>query len=257
MIAPVGRIFVHEVATLRSRWPQAALYFVMPLAILAFVEGGFSVYLQVEDPGAGFSGADLAAPGQATMFGFMCLSTIGFLFLGDHAWGTWNRVRSLVVRPWQIMTGKLSVAYLNQLALFAFVMVAATLLFDLTVRGPIVALVAVELLLALVAVSYCLLACAVCRNQAEFNAFAYLGALVMAGLGGALTPFETLPGWAQTIAPLTPTYWSVRGFEAVILDGGGIADVALELAVLALFAAVLATVGSLLFNEDKRRTTWA
>jgi ABC-2 type transport system permease protein len=115
----------------------------------------------------------------------------------------------------------------------------------------------VELLLALVAVSYCLLACAVCRNQAEFNAFAYLGALVMAGLGGALTPFETLPGWAQTIAPLTPTYWSVRGFEAVILDGGGIADVALELAVLALFAAVLATVGSLLFNEDKRRTTWA
>ena len=44
---------------------------------------------------------------------------------------------------------------------------------------------------------------------------------------------------------------------AVILDGGGIADVALELAVLALFAAVLATVGSLLFNEEKRRTTWA
>jgi ABC-2 type transport system permease protein len=247
----------HEGALLRTSWIPAALYFVMPLAILAFVEGGFSVYLQVEDPGAGFSGADLAAPGQATMFGFMCLSTIGFLFLGDHAWGTWNRVRSLGVRPWQIMTGKLSVAYLNQLALFAFVMVAATLLFDLTVRGPIVALVAVELLLALVAVSYCLLACAVCRNQAEFNAFAYLGALVMAGLGGALTPFETLPGWAQTIAPLTPTYWSVRGFEAVILDGGGIADVALELAVLALFAAVLATVGSLLFNEDKRRTTWA
>ena len=257
MIAPTWRVFVHEVAILRSRWPQATLYFVMPLAILAFVEGGFGVYLQVEDPGAGFSGADLAAPGQATMFGFMCLSTIGFLFLGDHAWGTWNRVRSLGVRPWQIMSGKLSVAYLNQLALFAFVMVAATLLFDLTVRGPIVALVAVELLLALVAVSYCLLACAVCRNQAEFNAFAYLGALVMAGLGGALTPFETLPGWAQAVAPMTPTYWSVRGFEAVILDGGGIADVALELAVLALFAAVLATVGSLLFNEDKRRTTWA
>ncbi len=247
----------HEVALLRTSWIPATLYFVMPLAILAFVEGGFSIYLQVEDPGAGFSGADLAAPGQATMFGFMCLATIGFLFLGDHAWGTWNRVRSLGIRPWQIMSGKLSVAYLNQLALFAFVMVAATLFFDLRIRGSLVALIAVELLLALVAVSYCLLACAVCRNQAEFNAFAYLGALVMAGLGGALTPFETLPGWAQTIAPLTPTYWSVRGFETVILDGGVLTDVAAELAVLALFAAAFATLGTLLFDEDKRRTTWA
>jgi len=247
----------HEAELLRSRVPQVALYFVMPLAILAFVEGGFSVYLQVEDPSAGFSGADLVAPGQATMFGFMCLATIGFLFLGDHAWGTWNRVRSLGIRPWQIMAGKLSVAYLNQLVLFAFVMVAATVLFDLRVRGPIAALIAVELLLALVAVSYCLLACAVCRNQAEFNAFAYLGALVMAGLGGALTPFATLPGWAQTISPLTATYWSVRGFVTVILDGGGLADVAVELVVLAVFAAVFVTLGTLLFNEDKRRTTWA
>jgi hypothetical protein len=33
--------------------------------------------------------------------------------------------------------------------------------------------------------------------------------------------------------------------------------VALELAVLGLFAAVFATLGTWLFDEDKRRTTWA
>ena len=247
----------HELDLLRSYALPVALYFLMPLAILAFVEGGFDVFLRLQDPRAGFSGADLAAPGQATMFGFMSLSTIGFLFLGDHAWGTWNRVRSLGVRPWQIMAGKLGTAYLNQLAIFAFVMVMASLLFNLTVRGPIYALVVVELVMAAVVVGYCLIACAISNNQAQFNAFAYLGALVLAGLGGALTPFDTLPGWAQSVAPLTPTYWSVRAFEDVILNGGGIGDVALELAVLALFAVGFFVLGALLFDGNKQRTTWA
>ena len=250
-------LFRHELALLRTSWIPLSLYFVMPLAVLAFVEGGFTVFLRVQDPEAGFSGADLAAPGLATMFGFMALSSIGFLFLGDHAWGTWNRVRSLGVSARDIMISKLGVAFVCQLALFTFVMVAAVVLFDLRVRGSLVALIAVELVLALVAVSYCLVACAVCRNQAEFNACTYLGALVMAGLGGALTPFETLPDWAQTIAPLVPTYWSVRGFEAVILRGAGLGDVTVELAALGLFAAVFTTAGCLLFDEERRRSTWA
>ena len=250
----IGR---HELDLMRSHLLPVTLYFLMPLVILAFVEGGFAVYFQFTDPAAGFSGADLAAPGQATMFGFMSLATIGFFFLGDHAWGTWNRVRSLGVRPWQIMAGKLGTAYLNQLAIFAFVMVAATILFDLRVRGPIPALIVVELFMAAVTVGYCLIACALTRNQAEFNAFSYLGALVLAGLGGALTPFDTLPGWAQTIAPLTPTYWSVRAFRVVILEGGGLADVTLELAVLALFAVAFFVLGAWLFDASKRRTTWA
>ncbi len=247
----------HELDLLRAMWLPVTLYFLMPLAILAFIEGGFNVYLQFEDPAAGFSGADLAAPGQATMFGFMSLSTIGFLFLGDHGWGTWNRVRSLGVRPSQIMASKLGTAYLNQLAIFAFVMTAASLLFDLTVRGPLIALVTVELFMAAVTVGYCLIACAVTRNQAEFNAFAYLGALVLAGLGGALTPFETLPGWAQAVAPLTPTYWSVRAFRKVILEGVGLWDVRVELAVLTLVAAVFFVVGAGLFDGNKERTTGA
>ncbi len=247
----------HELSLFRGIALPVALYFVMPLAILAFVEGGFDVFLRLQDPRAGFSGADLAAPGQATMFGFMSLAVLGFLFLGDHAWGTWNRVRSLGVRPWQIMSGKLGIAYLNQLAIFAFVMVAAALLFNLTVRGPVVALVTVELAVAAVAIGYGLIACAVSNNQAQFNAFAYLGALVLAGLGGALTPFDTLPGWAQAVAPLTPTYWSVRAFETVILEGGGLGDVTLELAVLALFAATFLTIGTFLFDGNKQRTTWA
>lgn len=233
------------------------LYLVMPLAILAFVEGGFSLFLNQTDPGMGFSGADLAAPGQATMFGFMCLGVLGFLFLGEFSWGTWNRIRALGVTTWHIMAGKLAVSYVYQWVLFCFVMGAGYVLFDLTVRGSLVALLAVEAVMALVIVAYGLIACALSTNQAQFNAFAYLGALVMAGLGGALTPFETLPGWAQAVAPAVPTYWAVRAFEEIILQGGGLADVRLEMAVLALVALCFFIIGALVLNPDRQRTTWA
>jgi ABC-2 type transport system permease protein len=253
-VAVVAR---HEISLLRSEIVPVLLYFLMPLAILAFVQGAFDLFVTITDPGSGASGADLAAPGQATMFGFMCLATMGYFFLGEFGWGTWDRVRSLGIRPGQVMAGKLGVNYLNQLLLFAFVMTAGALLFDLRVAGPLPALVAVELVMALVIVGYGLIACALSSTQALFNAFAYLGALVMAGLGGALTPYDTLPGWAQAVAPATPTYWAVRAFTTVMVDGGGIGDVALELLVLALFAAGFLLLGSWLFDPGKRRSTWA
>lgn len=246
-----------ELALIRSEYLPFAIYFVMPLVILAFVQGGFEVYLRLVERQGDVSGADLAAPGQATMFGFMTLAGFGYLFLGEHGWGTWNRVRALGVRSWQIMAGKLGVAYLLQLLLFAFVMTAAVALFDLEVRGSLVALVAIELVTAVVIVGYGLIAAALANTQALFNAFAYLGALLLAGLGGALVPFSTLPGWAQAIAPATPTYWAVSAYQEVILEGGGMAEVATELAVLVLFAVAFLVVGAWLFDPDKRRTTWA
>lgn len=247
----------HEIWLLRSEIIPVLLYFLMPLAILAFVQGAFDLFLQIIRPGVASSGADLAAPGQATMFGFMSLATFGHFFLGEHGWGTWNRVRSFGVRPWQIMGGKMAVSYCQQLLLFVFVMSAGALLFDLTVTGSLAALVLLELLTAAVIVGYGLCACALATTQAQFNAFAYLGALVMAGIGGALTPYDTLPEWARAIAPALPTYWAVQGFETVMLDGGGVADVTQELAVLGLFAVGLLLVGSWIFDPDKRRSTWA
>ncbi|MEZ5239140.1 MAG: ABC transporter permease [Microthrixaceae bacterium] len=246
-----------ELALLRSEIVPVTLYFLMPLAILSFIQGAFTLFLEYTEPGLPASGASLAAPGQATMFGFMSLAMFGHFFLGENGWGTWNRVRSMGVKPRQIMAGKMAVAYLNQLLLFAFVMGAGILLFSLEVTGSVAALVTVELVLAFLVVSYGLIACALATSQAQYNAFAYLGALVLAGVGGALTPFDTLPGWAQAIAPAAPTYWAVRAFETIILRGGSFGDVAGELVALAAFGVGFLALGVALFDPDKPRSTWA
>jgi len=245
----------HELTLNRQEFVPTLLYFVMPLALLAFVQGAFETFLVLE--GSDARGSSLAAPGQATMFGFMSLATFGHFFLAEFGWGTWNRIRSVGVRPWQVMAGKAAIQYAKVLVLFGFVLGASTLLFGFSVRGSLPALLLVELASAATIVAYGLVACALAASQAQFNAFAYLGALVLAGVGGALTPFETLPSWAQTIAPALPTYWAVRGFRTVVLDGGGIGDVGLELGVLVAFTAGLLLLGLLLFDPDRRRSTWA
>lgn len=253
----VGSVARHEVLLLRSEIVPVALYFVMPLLILAFVQGAFDVFVQVTDPGGTATGVDVAAPGQATMFGFMSLATLGHFFLGEHGWGTWNRLRAMGVRPAQIMGGKAAVNYLQQLLLFGFVMISAAVLFGLSVTGSLAALMLVELAVAATIVGYGMVACAVSTTQAQFNAMAYLGALVMAGLGGALTPYETLPGWARAVAPVTPTYWATNAFESVMIDGGSVSDVTGEVVVLVLFAVVFVLIGSLIFDPDRQRSTWA
>lgn len=247
----------NEVRLMRSEVIPMALYWVMPLAIMAFIEGAFSLYLEIREPDVAANGASLAAPGQATMFGFMSLALFGYFFLGEYGWGTWNRVRSMGVTSREVMVGKMMVAYCQQLLLFTFVIGAGAVLFGLRVAGSWAALIVLELVVAFVVVTFGLVACALSRTQAQFNAFAYLGALVLAGLGGALVPFQTLPGWARAIAPATPTYWAVEGFEGVILRGEGVAGVATELFVLAAFGAGLLVLGVALFDDKKQRSTWA
>ena len=63
---------------------------------------------------------------------------------------------------------------------------------------------------------------AICRTAQQANAFAYVGMVLFGAIGGALVPFSVLPRWAQTVAPVTPTYWAMRGFRSVILDGQGL-----------------------------------
>jgi ABC-2 type transport system permease protein len=75
--------------------------------------------------------------------------------------------------------------------------------------------------------------------------------MVFGGIGGTLTPPVLLPPWARTIAPATPSYWAMRGFRSVILDGGGLSSAWVSIVVLIAFAAGLGALGLLVFDVDK------
>jgi ABC-2 type transport system permease protein len=115
----------------------------------------------------------------------------------------------------------------------------------------------VALMLALVEVALGFMLLAVCRSVLQLNAATNIGAMFLGGLGGAVTPVETLPQWAQTLAPFTPTYWAMTGFTDVIVDGAGIADLGPPLGVLAAFAVGFTLVAAWRFRVEDSKLSWA
>jgi ABC-2 type transport system permease protein len=70
-------------------------------------------------------------------------------------------------------------------------------------------------------------------------------------------PINVLPGWARAVAPATPTYWAMRGFRSVILDGTDTSGVLLPVAVLLAMSAVFAVISVAKFRFDDTKTSWA
>ena len=140
---------------------------------------------------------------------------------------------------------------------FAIVFAAGAVLFDLRVRGEVVALVPLVLAFAACLVLLGVAATAVFRTAQQANAFAIVGMVLFGALGGAFVPYEVLPGWAKSVAPATPTYWAMRGFRSVILDGQGIGGVVLPVAVLLGAAVVFGLVALRRFRFDDAKVGWA
>lgn len=224
----------------------------MPIVVMTFLSKVFRFAL-IGEGYTGATGAEHAVPGITVMFTFFMVGSVGFVFFREHGWGTWERLRASRARPLEIMAGKvtpvLAHAFVQQAILFSI----GGLAFGLRVRGSIAALVIVAAALSICLVSMGTTLAAYTRTAAQQNAIANVGTMMFAGLGGAMAPISTLPGWVRSLAPATPSYWAMKGYRAVILDGAGLTDVLTPVLVLILFAAgfVLLSLRRFRFEETK------
>jgi ABC-2 type transport system permease protein len=238
---------------------ELALYaagFLMPLVVMAFMRPVFRYALESGEGYAGANGSEHAVPGMAVMFGFFMVGMTAFTFFREHGFGTWDRIRATPTRPWEVLVGKLLpflvVILAQQLTLFAL----GAALFGLELRGSVVALVLVAGALSFCFVAFAVAVVALARSVQEINVLQTVGTMVFAGLGGALAPVSLLPGPLEDLAPAVPSYWAMRGYRSVILDGGGLAEVALPAAVLLLFAAGLLAIAAVRFRFEESKPYW-
>src|SRR5207249_2306156 len=126
-------------------------------------------------------------------------------------WGTWVRVLSAPITGRAVLAGKLmpAVALIvsQQLVLFAF----GYLFFGFRVHGSVGGAVLVDLAFCAWLLAFAFLSVAISKTFQQVLAISNLGAILLAGIGGALTPLKTLPGWALAISPVTPTHWAMTG----------------------------------------------
>ncbi len=242
----------HELALLLTDLEPVIVLIAMPIAMIAFLQPVYHSMLA----GLGHrhaTGAQQTVPGMIVMFAFFLVGYVGFNFFREHSRNTWERLRASPARPLEIIAGKILPVLLMgafQMAVLAGVG-RALFGFDPQAGWAAFALVGASYLLCLAGLGVALVG--VCRTSQQVNAFANLGAILGAGLGGALVPVALLPGWVHAVAPAVPTYWAMRGFESVVLGGGAgemWPSVLVLLAFTAGFVALAAT--TLRFAETKQ-----
>lgn len=238
------------------------IFTVMPLFFMAFNRDviGAALLATGEVP-AGVdpaeAGARFLVPGSTVLFTGFLVGNIGFGVFREHGWGTWERLRASVLTPMELMVGKAVVPALTSAFQLTVLLGLGGLLFGVRLEGSVFAyaLVAVALGTMQIALGFMLLS--LCRSVIQLNAITNAGAMLLGGLGGALTPVELLPGWAQAVAPLIPTYWAMEGFRAVTMEDGGLADVAQPVGVLLVFGVVFLVVAIRRFAVEDTKVSWA
>jgi ABC-2 type transport system permease protein len=251
----VGRILAisrQEARHLRSDPAPFVLLVIMPLVVMAFLNPLYGLLR----PGEG-SGAQASVPRLTVMFAFFLVSLIGYSFFQEHTWGTWVRLRSFHLRPFELMAGKAIPALGLSFAQCTLLFVFGHVLFGFHVNGSFVALVAVLVANALCLVAIGLSLAVLCTSVYQLSALAYTSAMILGGLGGSLSPVHLLPQWAQHLAPITPTYWANRALTTVVVGGGGVRDVMRPVGVLLGTAVVFGALALWRFRFDQAKVAWS
>jgi ABC-2 type transport system permease protein len=232
---------------------------VAPLIVMAFIKPVFATTparFGVVPEGATSNGASHAVPGMTVLFSFFLVGNLGFGVFREHGWNTWERLRASRVSAGEVMAGKVVVPLFTLALQLTVLLGLGGMLFGLKVRGSMFGLVAVAAAFAICLVSVGLLLMAAARSILQVQAVSNLSTMLFAGLGGAIAPIAVLPLWARTIAPVTPTYWAMRGFRSTI-GGGGVSTVLLPVAVLLGFSVVVAAIAVWRFRYDEVKVTFA
>ena len=245
----------HELRLLRRDPLPVAVLAAMPLILMAFTQPTYRQVLEAEGR-VGVTGAEQAVPGMTVMFTLFLVAQVGFAFFRDHGWGTWERLRAAPISPAALLVGKAAAPMAICTAQAGLLFALGGLFFGLQVRGSALALAALVGAYAACLVLLGLALVSLCRTVMQLNSAASILALALAGLGGALVPISSLPAWARWLAPATPSYWAMRGFSAVILDGADLTGVAAPLAGLLLSALALGLVVALRFRIDQSKVWW-
>jgi ABC-2 type transport system permease protein len=224
-------ILWHELRLL-SRDPLPIMILVVfPLLLMAFLKPMFALALATHGyPEA--NGAEQVVPGEAVINGFYIVGMTSFAFFVEYGWNTWDRLRASKATSSEIVTGKALPFLAVSVAQFLIIFAIGIPLFHLDSRGPLVALIPLIVAFAICLVTLGIMITSVCRTIQQVSAFAFGGLVLFGALGGALVPLEVLPGWAHAAAPVTPTYWVMRGFGSVILGGHSFTAVALPCSIL-------------------------
>jgi ABC-2 type transport system permease protein len=156
--------------------------------------------------------------------------------------GTMENLLAMPARPFEIMFGKI-MPYIGFGAVqICVILVAASLLFNVPMAGPISVLLLITLLFISANVTLGYTLSTVARNQMQAMQMTFFIFLPSILLSGFMFPFKGMPGWAQVIGEIIPLTHYLRVVRGVMLKGAGLPEVFPNVWPIALFWLAIATI---------------
>jgi ABC-2 type transport system permease protein len=226
-------------------------------AAAAAAEAGYATVPGVEvsvtrvgEPGmfTGFSQFTLGASTQLILFMFLTSMTAAGRLVFTRQIGVSRRMVSTPTSAWTIVAGEALGRYLVAMLQAAYIVAMTSLVFGVSWGDPLAA-AAIIALFGLVAAGAAMLVGAQSRNADQASSLGVFAGLALGALGGCMIPWQFMPDAMQSIARLIPHSWALLGLQQLVREGGGIASVAPNLAVLAVYGIGLMALASWRFRK--------
>ena len=147
-----------------------------------------------------------------------------------------------------ILVGETLGRYAIALVQGVLIVVGTVLLFQVDWGNPLTTGLVV-VLFAMAATGAAMVMGSVLKNAAQAGAMGVFLGLVLAAIGGCMVPLEIFPPGISRIAHFTPHAWAIEALNASIATSATPAEVAPDLTVLALYAAGLLAVATVVLRR--------
>ncbi len=191
---------------------------------------------------------DQAVPGYAVMFAmFTVLSAAGGI-LEEKERGTFKRLLISPIPRWSLLGGKLLAQFLVGVGQIALMFIFGAFVLRVRLGSSLLGLLLITLATCWATTSLGILLVAVIRSRKQIHPITTLIILGSSAIGGSWFPLFMMPRAVQQVARITLVAWAMEGYNRLMILGGSLADVWVNIGVLILYGAVCFAVGLKLFR---------
>ena len=201
---------------------------------------------------SGMGQFDFGASGQLLLFTFLSSLTGAATLIQARRLGVVSRTLAAPVSAFQLIAGQVLGRFAIAFFQGGYIRAASSLLFGVD-WGDLPASLVVLLMFALVSAGAAMVVGAVLDSEGAAAGVGIGLGLVLAALGGSMSPLEFFPETMRAVANLTPHAWAYEAFADILRRGAGLGDVLPELGVLAGMAVALILLGSWLLRRSVAR----
>jgi ABC-2 type transport system permease protein len=191
---------------------------------------------------------DQVVPGYAVMFAMFAVLSASGGILEEKERGTFKRLLIAPIPQWSLLGGKLLAQFLMGVVQIALMFFFGALLFHANLGRSPLGLLLITLATCWATTSLGILLVSVIRSRKQIHPITTLVILGSSAIGGSWYPLFMMPKAVQHVARFTLVAWAMEGYNRLMILGGSLADVWLNIVVLALYGAVCFAVGLWLFR---------